>query len=59
MNGNPSYDGDTICIHEWPQPMCEIYDKRTRQYVSVRTPKDAEALLDSLARFIASIPDRL
>lgn len=51
----PKYDGDTITVDEWPQPMCEIKDIRSHETVHIRTAKDAEAIIESLTRFIEYI----
>lgn len=53
----PQYKSDGLEIYEWPQPVCEIVDRESRDLVSIRTPEDAKALRASLAKFI-QITDR-
>jgi len=51
-----AYESEKIVIHEWPQPICEIYDKRNHEYVHITTPEDAKALIKSLEDFLSIIP---
>lgn len=51
------YESENIRFYEWPQPICEIYDKNLGGYVHIKTIEDAQALKDSLERFIKSIED--
>lgn len=44
----------TIEIYEWPQPCCELHDLITDSYVSIRTTEAAEAVIESLHRFLDS-----
>lgn len=53
-----AYESDKIVIHEWPQPICEIYDKVNQEYVRITTPEDAKAVINSLQQFLASIPTK-
>lgn len=52
----PQYESDNIKIFEWPQPICEIYDKDKGEYILIRTPEDAKAIIRSLAAFLKEIP---
>lgn len=52
----PSYSSDNISIFEWGYPTCEIYDKRKDSYVHIDTVEDAIALIESLNKFLDSIP---
>lgn len=51
-----AYESEKIVIHEWPQPICEIYDKVNKEYVHIATPEDAKAVINSLQQFLAIIP---
>lgn len=52
----PQYESDSIKIFEWPQPICEIYDKSLDNYIHVKTPEDAKAIMRSLTAFLNEIP---
>lgn len=52
----PKYESGNIKIFEWPQPICEIYDKALDNYIHVKTPEDAKAIIRSLAAFLGEIP---
>lgn len=44
----PAYESDSLTIHEWPQPMCELTDHTTGGNVQIREPSDVHALIQSL-----------
>lgn len=50
------WESNRIKIYEWPQPICEIYDKRRDEYLQITTPEDAKAIIQSLERFLKAIP---
>lgn len=52
----PQYESDNIKIFEWPNPICEIYDKNNESWAHIKTPEDAKAIMRSLAAFLNEIP---
>ena len=52
----PSYESDNIKILEWPQPICELYDKKLNTWLQIKTPEDAKAIMESLTKFLSVIP---
>lgn len=52
----PSYESNNIKILEWPQPICEIYDKKLNVWLQIKTPEDAKAVIESLWKFLNVIP---
>ena len=47
-----AYESENIRFYEWPQPICEIYDKHNDGYVHINNIEDAKALVKSLELLI-------
>jgi hypothetical protein len=48
---DPQVEGDEISIYEWPSG-CELCNDKRNESILIRSPKDAEIIIDSLCRYL-------